>query len=384
MQSDPASIRGDNVNSHPLSDSPAAGISRNDAGTRRARGPRTVRHPLALPGTEEARPSVLQTFAADVRAALDAARSEDVHDTPASAAERHRLATSNVFGLPLIAKWIIKLSPYCALLATVFILRHSVGIMMFGVYSMCLHNLHTIFRSQVALSGDRRKRTCLASAAASLLSAFTLLWSCHRQRLWLNLVLVNLPPQTVMDVIFTVTMADVVVRHLTFAVKFIALAICSASNRSRLRRRSQMLAFIDNVFLFWRTQLGTPCWFGYLNGASAEGFWMSSCAGAFAMLKVSATCERGVQMVASGLALKQGSHAGKSLSDAELGQASSQCTICHEDIRNPLQLSCSHVFCDECISEWLERERTCPNCRTVVQPLGISSPDETALLPLCF
>jgi len=31
-----------------------------------------------------------------------------------------------------------------------------------------------------------------------------------------------------------------------------------------------------------------------------------------------------------------------------------------------MQLSCGHVFCESCIGVWLDKERTCPICRTQV------------------
>lgn len=36
----------------------------------------------------------------------------------------------------------------------------------------------------------------------------------------------------------------------------------------------------------------------------------------------------------------------------------------------PVRLDCSHVFCEECILEWLERDRTCPMCRAQVRGRG--------------
>ncbi len=38
------------------------------------------------------------------------------------------------------------------------------------------------------------------------------------------------------------------------------------------------------------------------------------------------------------------------------------CSICHvEEIMNKTTLTCGHIFCTECISQW--RSITCPNCR---------------------
>jgi len=51
------------------------------------------------------------------------------------------------------------------------------------------------------------------------------------------------------------------------------------------------------------------------------------------------------------------------------------CMVCQEPFKvgqPAMQLPCSHVFCPECIAEWLRRHRTCPLCRDEV--LGIKPP----------
>ena len=45
---------------------------------------------------------------------------------------------------------------------------------------------------------------------------------------------------------------------------------------------------------------------------------------------------------------------------AEVGDC---CSICQDTMSQPLKLRCKHIFCEECIGEWLERDITCPLCR---------------------
>ena len=43
------------------------------------------------------------------------------------------------------------------------------------------------------------------------------------------------------------------------------------------------------------------------------------------------------------------------------------CAICLEDIKNPMNIGCSHVFCKECISKSiLYNSPTCPCCRNKI------------------
>jgi hypothetical protein len=38
--------------------------------------------------------------------------------------------------------------------------------------------------------------------------------------------------------------------------------------------------------------------------------------------------------------------------------ADNVCTICHDTLMNPIRLRCGHIFCEDCVYEWLQREQT--------------------------
>ncbi|XP_020293074.1 RING finger and transmembrane domain-containing protein 2 [Pseudomyrmex gracilis] len=42
------------------------------------------------------------------------------------------------------------------------------------------------------------------------------------------------------------------------------------------------------------------------------------------------------------------------------------CAICHEEYSVPVRLHCKHIFCEMCVSTWLDRERSCPLCRASI------------------
>ena len=41
-----------------------------------------------------------------------------------------------------------------------------------------------------------------------------------------------------------------------------------------------------------------------------------------------------------------------------------ECAICIDTLDDPAWTPCSHVFCSECLRQWLEDQHTCPTCRT--------------------
>ncbi|CAF5077048.1 unnamed protein product, partial [Rotaria sp. Silwood1] len=48
------------------------------------------------------------------------------------------------------------------------------------------------------------------------------------------------------------------------------------------------------------------------------------------------------------------------------------CPICQSEYQDPIILTCKHVFCEECVSSWLDRNASCPLCRCKL-PIGQSN-----------
>jgi hypothetical protein len=54
----------------------------------------------------------------------------------------------------------------------------------------------------------------------------------------------------------------------------------------------------------------------------------------------------------------------------ESDNSDESCTICLETLTSTIptiELQCNHKFHSHCITEWLERELICPNCRTPLE-----------------
>lgn len=47
-------------------------------------------------------------------------------------------------------------------------------------------------------------------------------------------------------------------------------------------------------------------------------------------------------------------------------QFQEECRICWEDLGDPCETPCGHIFCTECVRPWIVKKRTCPTCRQYV------------------
>ena len=55
------------------------------------------------------------------------------------------------------------------------------------------------------------------------------------------------------------------------------------------------------------------------------------------------------------------------------------CVICYDVHTHPVICSCKHIFCMDCISNWVTIKSTCPLCRRILIPRDILVCYETLL-----
>jgi putative ribosome biogenesis GTPase RsgA len=52
-----------------------------------------------------------------------------------------------------------------------------------------------------------------------------------------------------------------------------------------------------------------------------------------------------------------------------LHKGNEKCSICYEEMKNKkiLKLNCDHMFCSECLVNWLKEKLSCPLCRRCIK-----------------
>lgn len=179
------------------------------------------------------------------------------------------------------------------------------------------------------------------------------------------------------------------------------------------RRQARLLTLVEYGSQLYRQLVPVPLWYSYLlHHVSSHPVVCSALTGSYLALK-GAALWRAWQLFALAArgALARGALYGKyvattpaaavdasataaaasgcepGVGGAGTASAASCCPICQDPIRSGVSLAvCGHVFCEECISEWLERDRTCPMCRRDVKPPGLTSCGDgtVSLLPQLF
>ena len=146
--------------------------------------------------------------------------------------------------------------------------------------------------------------------------------------------------------------------------------------RSAHRRLTARLSLLEHVSLLHRTVLPIPVWFAFFKDEEELGKGAAClAAGAYLAVKLRTVLERvhGVRTVARQCWNAEGAAYGVPASPEDVAESGDCCAICQERYDRPVRLGCRHVFCEECVGEWFERERTCPLCRATVASAGARS-----------
>lgn len=64
------------------------------------------------------------------------------------------------------------------------------------------------------------------------------------------------------------------------------------------------------------------------------------------------------------------------LDESSKDHVTCDCHICLEPIVKPRKLNCNHVYCDNCITTWLSKNKTCPVCRKDLEELEALKDEE--------
>ena len=155
-----------------------------------------------------------------------------------------------------------------------------------------------------------------------------------------------------------------------------------------LLRRS--LSSLELVGLVFRTLVPAVPWQIWLGARSSFSGTSSLLVALYIGLKISQLTNRShsAYVAVRALALREPMISGKYCDSADLlegGRVDSCAICCQEELTAPVELECSHIFCEECILSWVERGvYTCPLCRSVISLRASRQSTRTSLMPELF
>ncbi|URE42672.1 RQC [Musa troglodytarum] len=142
--------------------------------------------------------------------------------------------------------------------------------------------------------------------------------------------------------------------------------------RKQTALKGQMLTLVEYFLLLYRSLLPTAVWYRFFLNKEYGSLFSSLTTGLYLTFKLTSVVEQVQSFFAALKALSRKEvHYGSYATSEQVLAAGDLCAICQEKMNVPILLRCKHIFCEDCVSEWFERERTCPLCRVLVKPAGL-------------
>lgn len=247
---------------------------------------------------------------------------------------------------------------------------HGTGIVTFGGLLLTFYNANSVVRQQVARQA-RRNSLALFAVLVNLVACIGFICYVFADEKIYNCA-IFLPPSkvdTLYDLLWFVAVNDFMLKFLAVILK-IGL-IFTPGQIVPYQKRGKYFLFLERCSQLHRELVPIQLWLIYLlNGYERiPGKVMGVILVAVYMVF------KGKSLIARGRAFKvaceklmQSRSFGRSPSPEQLKASGSggSCPICYDDYRSPTLLHCKHIFCEECLITWFDRERTCPMCRAQV------------------
>ncbi|EPS73264.1 hypothetical protein M569_01491, partial [Genlisea aurea] len=279
------------------------------------------------------------------------------------------------YDIQQVARWIEQILPFSLLLMVVFIRQHLQGFVVAIYITAILFKSNDILRKQTALKGERK---------ISVLVGYSLLFMAHvvGVYLWhtkdeLFYTLAMIPPKSIppfWHAVFIIVVNDTMVRQAAMVLKLAILMYYKNGRGHSFRKQGQMLTLVEYSLLLYRALLPTPVWYRFFLNKEYGNLFSSLITGLYLTFKLTSVVEKIRSFFTSLKALSRKEiHYGSYATSEQVNAAGDLCAICQEKMHSPILLRCKHIFCEDCVSEWFERERTCPLCRALVRPADLRS-----------
>jgi len=266
-----------------------------------------------------------------------------------------------------------KYIPFLLIILVKSIFEHGKGIIVcVGLVLTFLH-ANSVLRQQVARQGRRNLGALLAISVNMIACCLFIYFVFLDDHLVLSAFFI--PPSAVdtfYDLLWIVGVNDFVLKFLAVLAK-IGITVLP-SRIMPYQKRGKYYLFLEVTSQLHRQLAPLQPWLMYLLASrdeSGPGGIPNKVLGVF--LTAAYMVVKGKIFVralklwrAAFYKLLQSTRYGKTPNPDQMKASGGFCPICQDAYQEPTMLHCKHIFCEECVATWFDRDTTCPMCRAKV------------------
>ncbi|XP_004923590.1 E3 ubiquitin-protein ligase RNFT2 [Bombyx mori] len=337
-----------------------------DRGTSPAQRSQSTSHALSASASNDSNLSEQAPENAEINVSVNPANNNNIHDNTDNDSQSED-GNPQIVDVRGTLNLLIRYAPFYLILLMKFMYESREGIFTFTilfctfVHSNCLvrrEHAKQMNRSILALFGELMFTLCLIAIVYLLFGHGKLLQN-----------VIMFPQYTelgVWELIWLVVLTDLIVKIITVDVKIVVTMMPACL--LPFQKRGKVYLFTEAVSQLYRCFLTIQPWVFYLmqsyeGSEKMVGMFLTS---VYVIAKVVEILTKLRLFKNATWTLLQSVNLGTKPTCEQLLSAGDSCPICHDDYTTPVRLGCSHIFCELCISAWLDREHTCPLCRAKV------------------
>lgn len=279
-------------------------------------------------------------------------------------------SSASMSELRCLLRWLQKSLPFLVILCAKLVIQHALGLAVgVGLFTTFLY-VNKGIRTQV-FHQDQSKWRCVWFLVFLSSSTFLLYYTFYYEALYNCLLFLgpSIKLSGFWEVLWAVGVTNYIIKFLAMAAKCLVLLLPSPALSYRAQGRVLML--VEELGQLYQALAPVPLWFRYLlTYHVADGALGLTLGVALALLylimKLLGLYSQGSSLLKTVNVCLKGEHTGAAATRSQCSEAGDVCPICQSEYRQPRALLCQHIFCDECIALWFNREKSCPLCRTVI------------------
>ncbi|KAM4546111.1 E3 ubiquitin-protein ligase RNFT1 isoform 1-T1 [Odontesthes bonariensis] len=296
--------------------------------------------------------------------------SEPELDSPDSDLDSGEPSTS-LSELRCLFRWLQKSLPFLIILCAKLVIQHALGLAVgVGLFTTFLY-VNKNIQTQVFLQDRHSKLQCMWLLLFLSSSTLLLYYTFFTETLYHCLIFLSptIEPLGFWEILWVVGITNFIIKFSFMGIKCLILLLPSCLVNYRTQGRWLMLT--EELGQVHQATAPVPLWFRYLvtyqetDGATAltVGVLLALL---YLILKLLGLYSQWTSLLKTVRMFLAGEHTGTAATRGQCSEAGDVCPICQGQYREPRTLLCQHIFCDECIALWFNREKSCPLCRTVI------------------